>query len=113
MKAKDCTKHWVILRATSIPLLPLFLYFLSQSSALLSADRAAFNEWLASPIPSIAVPVFIICAFYHAMLGMDEIVEDYVPSHTQCQALKVINRLFFAACGIVSLYAALDIAFGK
>lgn len=113
MKAKDCTKHWIILRFTSIPLIPLFIYFLSQAREMLSFDRAAFNKWLASPVPSVAVPVFIVCAFYHATLGVDEIFEDYVPNKAQCKALILINRIFFIVLGAASLFAASDIAFGK
>jgi succinate dehydrogenase hydrophobic membrane anchor protein len=110
---KDCTKHWSMLRLTSLPLIPLFFYFLTQAEQLTAKDRLEFINWVKQPITSMALLVFIVCAFYHACLGMEEIFEDYISSAKLKAASLLINKIFFFALGLASLYAVAAIYFGN
>ena len=60
---KDCTRHWLLLRLTSLPLIPLFFYFLLQAERLTTPDRAAFVTWAKQPLATSA-----IVAVYHLRL---------------------------------------------
>jgi succinate dehydrogenase / fumarate reductase membrane anchor subunit len=110
---KDCTKHWWMLRLASLPLIPLFFYFLTQKEHLAARNRMEFVNWVKQPLPAGALLVFIACAFYHAQLGMEEIIEDYIPAPGQKKAALLVNKLFFSGLGLASLYAVLAINFGK
>ena len=37
--------------------------------------------WLQSPINGIITLLFVIISFYHAQLGLQVIIEDYISSH--------------------------------
>lgn len=97
-------KHWLVLRFASVPLIPLFFYFVASRGAF-TGSRAEFIAWLKAPLPAAAAAVFLACALYHAALGMEEIVEDYLPNKRQRDAALLANKAFFAALAAVSFAA--------
>lgn len=101
---------WWMLRVTSLPLIPLFIYFLFEMDSIVAHTQADFIGWLSQPLPGIAVIVFIICAFYHAALGLHEIIEDYVHHHGWKTGLALLNKFFFFSLGIACVYATLYIS---
>ncbi|MFH1159067.1 MAG: succinate dehydrogenase, hydrophobic membrane anchor protein [Pseudomonadota bacterium] len=111
--AHDGTEHWSMLRIAAIPMVPLFLYFLTQLDHLTSRNRAAFTEWLHNPVPAIAVILFIMCAFFHGSRGVEEIIVDYVPNEKYKIPSLLLNKMFFFGLGLASVYAVLAISFGK
>ncbi len=111
--AKDGVEHWSKLRIAAIPMVPLFIYFLTQIDHLTTRNRAAFVEWLQEPVPAIAVILFIVCAFFHGSLGVEEIIIDYVPNEKYKIISLIVNKMFFLGLGFASIYAVLAISFGK
>jgi len=111
--AKDGIENWSKLRITAILIVPLFIYFLTQLDHLTARNRAAFVEWLQEPIPAIAVILFIVCAFFHGSLGVEEIIIDYVPNEKYKIMSLIANKMFFLGLGFASVYAVLAISFGK
>ncbi|MCK4946400.1 MAG: succinate dehydrogenase, hydrophobic membrane anchor protein [Alphaproteobacteria bacterium] len=111
--AKDGVGHWSKLRIAAIPMVPLFIYFLTQIDHLTTRNRAAFVEWLQEPVPAIAVILFIVCAFFHGSLGVEEIIIDYVPNEKYKIISLIVNKMFFLGLGFASIYAVLAISFGK
>jgi len=106
-------KHWTITRLTSLPLAVLFFYFLAQGEYLTTRVRMEFISWLQEPVATGAALIFIVCAFWHARLGMEEIIIDYVPSKNPQIASLWINKIFFFVLGVACLYAVCDISFSK
>ena len=76
-------------------------------------ERMEFISWLKQPFTTFAVVLFIVCSFYHACLGVDEIVEDYVSAKSLRVLSLGLNRMFFFGLGAAALYATLAISFGK
>ncbi len=110
--ARDGTKHWWLVRLTSAPLVILFFYFLWQWPMIATHDHAVLVDWLRQPIPAIAVIIFILSAFYHACLGMEEIILDYVPREGAKILMLAVNKLAFLTLGVAALFAVLKINFG-
>jgi succinate dehydrogenase hydrophobic membrane anchor protein len=52
---------------------------------LIGAPYEVFIAWLTAPVNAALMIIFILVIFYHAMLGIHEILEDYVhaPGHPQ------------------------------
>lgn len=109
--AKDGTHHWWMQRVTGIALIPLTVFFLYNLDKLIHPN---YNEivisFIAYPGVTVALAAFIICAFYHAYLGIQVIVEDYVHSHGCKTALLLFNKFFFAGLGLIALYLLILIA---
>lgn len=99
--AKDGTGHWWAQRVSSVMLLPLTLWFLFAAAALLRADYADARVYLAQPLNAFLLLAFLLAALYHAWLGLQVVIEDYVHIRAVEISLLLGVRLlaFFAALG--------------
>ena len=102
--------HWLHERITSLLLIPLTLWLVWHIVALAGADYAKFTGWLARPGNAIMMIFTIVIAFYHAALGCQAIIEDYV-HHEGLKTLKLIGvKLFFGLAGLACVFSILKIA---
>lgn len=109
--AKSGTHHWWMQRLSAIALVPLSLWFVASLVAVVTADHATALEWLRSPLAAILCCALIVATFYHAQLGLQVVLEDYV--HTEWLKLSAIVTTMFLSMllAAVSLFAVLSIAF--
>lgn len=104
--AKEGTHHWWAQRLTSIALVPLSLWFIYSLVSMTTLDYMAAIGWLQTPMTSILLILFVFALFYHAQLGMQVVIEDYVGN----EALKITSiillkfvMLFAGLAGIVAI----------
>ena len=110
--AKDGTHHWWMQRVTAVILIPLCLYFAFEIAALTTANHAAFIAWMRSPLHAIAFLLFIGTAFYHAVLGIQVVIEDYVHHEGAKFASLLLNKIVFLFLGVTAVYAVIRLNFG-
>tara|TARA_B100001179_G_scaffold19170_1_gene11977 strand:- start:97 stop:483 length:387 start_codon:yes stop_codon:yes gene_type:complete len=95
--AHEGAHHWLMQRFTAIGNLVLML-FLAISLALLPAyDYATVTEWASRTLPATALALLIVSVFWHARLGLQVLVEDYV--HDAGSKFAVITLLNLATIG--------------
>lgn len=105
--AKAGTGHFWMQRITAITLIPLSLWMVSFTEHLLSSSHEEIIAWLAGPLDSILAITWVIAAFYHAALGLQVVIEDYV--HTEWIKMSSIWLmklifLFFAIAATVAIF---------
>ncbi len=103
--SKTGTHHWLIQRWTAIGNL-LLISFLSISLLLLpNLGYAAVVAWIAQPLPALAIALLIVSTFWHARLGLQVLIEDYVHGANRLAALIALNLIVFAgaAFGLLSI----------
>jgi succinate dehydrogenase / fumarate reductase membrane anchor subunit len=110
--AKEGVDHWWLQRLTAVALVPLGLWFAASLVALAGADRATVAAWLHAPLAAILTLLMIVAVFYHAALGVQVVIEDYVHSEWLKIPALVLNRLVCIALAIAGIFAVLRIAFG-
>lgn len=110
--AKEGANHWWNLRLTAIGLIPLALWFSFSIALIAVADYATVIAWIGSPFTTALMVLAIVVGFYHGYLGLQEIIEDYIPN----EALKIglligvgLAAALFTTLGVVSV---LKISFG-
>jgi succinate dehydrogenase / fumarate reductase membrane anchor subunit len=104
--AKEGVSHWWTQRLTALALIPLGIWFVASVVCLAGADHAAITQWLGAPFTLVALSLTLIAAFYHAVLGLQVVIEDYI--HTKAVKLTLIILIQFAAfaftaAGIIAL----------
>jgi succinate dehydrogenase / fumarate reductase membrane anchor subunit len=110
--AREGVEHWWAQKLTAVALVPLGLWFVASVIALAGADRPALVQWLHAPLAAILMVLLLIALFYHLMLGVQVIVEDYVHSEWLKIPALALNRLACIALGVAAAFAVLRIAFG-
>lgn len=111
--AKGGTHHWWVQRVTSVALIPLSLYFLFNLRGVTQGDYALFLAFMRDPCTAVVAILFIISSFYHAALGVQVIIEDYVHAEGLKIACLLLNKLSFLFLGAASLFAIIFISFGR
>ena len=109
--AKTGTKNAWHMRVTSIALLPLSIIFVAIILSLIGKDFNTVRATLGSPLPAILTLLFLLAGIYHMMLGMKEIIEDYVHGELAKTWLVMLNMFFAAAIGLACIYGVLRLSF--
>jgi succinate dehydrogenase membrane anchor subunit len=110
--AKEGVEHWWAQRVSAVALIVLGLWFVAALISLAGADRAAVAAWLHRPLPAILTVLLLIAVFYHAALGLQVVIEDYVHSEWLKLSTLVAMRLISIALAVAGIFAVLRIAFG-
>ncbi len=101
--SKEGVSHWWWQRVTSVALVPLSVWFVFSLASLAGADHQTVVEWMRSPIVASLLIMFVLTAFYHALLGVQVIIEDYV--HTEWLKMTSLIGLNFVTL-LITLVAA-------
>ena len=110
--AKAGTGHFWHQRLTALLLIPLVLW-LGFSLASLPVDHATLTAWIAQPLVTVALVLFVIALFYHAQLGLQVVIEDYVASHAWRTLVLLASGLICLVFGAVGVVSVLRISFGS
>ncbi len=109
--AKDGTHHFWHQRLTALLLIPLVLW-VGFSLAALPVDHATLVSWVQQPLVTILMVLLVIVTFYHAQLGLQVVIEDYVASHARRTGTLLVSNFLCLLLGIIGVVSVLKISFG-
>ena len=98
--------HWLLQRFTAIGNLILVVWLVVSLALMPAYDYATMQAWLVKPIPATAMILLIVSTFWHARLGVQVFMEDYVYDHgLKFASLAALNVLALAgaAFGVLSV----------
>lgn len=108
--AKDGTGHWWSQRLTAIALALLTPWFVVFAVGLLGADQAAVRLAIAQPFTATLLAAFVLSLSWHAQLGLQVVVEDYIHGGLEI-ALQVAIKFAYTLAAIAALLAIGRIVF--
>lgn len=110
--AKDGTHHFLVQRVTAIALVFLTLYVVGLVVWLAGGDYASIRAAVAHPVHAVLLIAFLVASFWHARLGVQVVIEDYVhtPWLAAVSQLAVVFICVLAA--LASVLAVVRIALG-
>ena len=108
--AKSGVGHWWRQRLTAIVLVVLVPWLVGLLVSFVGVDGAQVRAVVARPWNAVALAAFVIAMFWHAKLGMQVVIEDYVHVRWMEVALQVLVTLTCALAALASLYALGHIA---
>ena len=72
-------EHWVSQRTTSVAVVLLGLWFVYQLLFVVNSfSHAEIFVWASDPLNAIILLLFSLYAIYHAELGVQTVIEDYI-----------------------------------
>jgi len=104
--AKERTDHWWMQRLSALAMMVLAPLMLFLVITLIGEDYQTAAARLGSPLWGGIALLFICASFYHAHLGLQVVIEDYIGSHGARLATIILVR---AALIILGLIAALSV----
>jgi succinate dehydrogenase / fumarate reductase membrane anchor subunit len=78
----------------------------------LPVDHATLTGWIQQTWVTVALTLLIIVTFYHAQLGLQVIIEDYVSSHSRRTVILLLANLACLLLGTIGVISVLKISFG-
>ena len=109
--AKEGIGHWWMQRVSSLFLIPLIVWGALAMANLGRYDHRHFTDWLAEPLNAILMITLLVVVCYHAALGLQVVIEDYVHR----VAIKIISivavYLFSFVLAVVGVFAVVKVAF--
>jgi succinate dehydrogenase / fumarate reductase membrane anchor subunit len=101
--------HWLLQRFTAAGNFLGGLFLAVSFIALPDLSYETVSAWFAKPFPALVVGLFVISVFWHARLGLQVMLEDYVHTPFNKYALLVLLNLAaflgagFGVLSVVSL----------
>ncbi|MEM7779113.1 MAG: succinate dehydrogenase, hydrophobic membrane anchor protein [Pseudomonadota bacterium] len=108
--AHEGAHHWLVQRTTAVGNLVLMTWLFVSLLMLPAYDHATVTAWLSKPIAAVPMMLLIICVFYHAKLGLQVLIEDYVHEPgTKFAALTALNLAVFGG-GAFAIFSTASLA---
>ena len=110
--AKSGASHWYAQRLTAVALVLLGAWLVISLATLGGASHERVVAWLASPVSAAFAVLLVVVAAWHALLGLQVVIEDYVGDKGRRMAVLLVVKFAFAVAAVIGVLAVLRIAFG-
>jgi succinate dehydrogenase / fumarate reductase, membrane anchor subunit len=109
--SKSATSHWLMQRLTAVILIPFTIKLLVFLNLCITAPYLETVAWLKSPINTLCIEIWLLATFYHAALGLQVVIEDYVANPgLQPKLIKAVNLgcLFLAVAALFFMFRIIN-----
>lgn len=110
--ARDGTGHFFVQRITAVALVFLTFYVVGLLISLVGADYATVRARVGHPANATLLVAFLIANFWHARLGLQVILEDYVHSAGRYITLHLLIVFACVLAGLASVLAVVRVMLG-
>jgi len=104
------SRHWWAQRVSAMALVPLSLWFVFSITGHISDSHEAVVAWISEPVVSIMLLLYLGFMFFHAQLGLQVVVEDYVHSEPLKLALLLVLKAIVLVAGLASIFSVLRLS---
>ncbi len=108
--AKDGVSHWWMQRVTAVAMVPLTTWMIYMLVAMMRTGQARqVQAWLTDPLAAYPLALMLGLMFFHAKLGVQVIIEDYIHAPQLKYTLLLLNIAFCWIGGIASIAAIIKL----
>lgn len=108
--AKSGTHHFWMQRVTALALVPLMLWLSWSMLCLAGLDYAGALAWVGAPTTAVLLISTLVALYYHAYLGLQVIIEDYVHAEGVKFISLIALRFVSVLLALASVLAVLRIS---
>lgn len=103
--------HWIIQRVTAVGNLALIAWLLISLLRLPNYEHELLIGWLSSPLVAVPMMLMLVSIFWHLRLGLQVLIEDYVPDHGLKFGLIILLNFFAIGGAALGIFAVAKVAF--
>ena len=108
--AKSGLHHWWHQRLTAIAMVPLMIATLVIISQIGTLDYDGAMALMANPLVASLLLLLVLVGFYHAAMGLQVVLEDYISSEGQRMALIIFVKMALFALAVLAIVSILKVA---
>jgi succinate dehydrogenase / fumarate reductase membrane anchor subunit len=110
--ARYGTQHFIVQRVTALALVPLVIWTIFLALALVHSDYAQARAIVHHPFAAVWLSAFLVATFWHAQLGLQVVIEDYVHTRWLEVSAQLAVKFFCVAGALTTVLAVVHIALG-
>jgi succinate dehydrogenase / fumarate reductase membrane anchor subunit len=111
--ARHGVHHFIVQRVTAVALALLGLWFIWLVLKMLHLDYSGAHALIAQPCNAVLMLAFVVAVFWHAQLGLQVVVEDYVHAPAFALVTQIAIKFLCFLGAAASVLAVLRIALGR
>jgi len=111
--AKSGTEHFIYQRLTATALVILTIGFIFFVMNLIQADYRSAVAAVSKPWNALLLIGFLVTMFWHAQLGLQVVLEDYIHNSLLALTLQTLVKFIAVLGAFVSIFAVARIALGN
>lgn len=109
--AQHGAHHWIIQRVTAVGNLALIAWLLISLLRLPNYEHELLIGWLSSPLVAVPMMLMLVSIFWHLRLGLQVLIEDYVPDHGLKFGIIILLNFFAIGGAALGIFAVAKVAF--
>lgn len=102
LSSKSGFPHWWLQRLSAIMLIPCSFAWIFAVLHLSNLTYINAGQWLQNPLICTGWIVFMIIGSIHCILGLEVIIDDYIPHNFTRITLKILIKMLFTFLTITS-----------
>lgn len=111
--AKQGAHHFLLQRTTAVALALLVPWMVWLALELVHLDYAGAHALVAHPLNAVLLLAFVVAVFWHAQLGLQVVIEDYVHTKGTQVVLQILVKFLCFLGAAASALAVIRIALGR
>lgn len=110
--ARAGTHHFVVQRVTAVALVPLVLWLIWFALKLMHLNYAQARALLHDPLNAVLSIACVIALFWHAQLGVQVVLEDYVHTRWLEVSAQLLVKFLCVLGALACVLAIVRVALG-
>jgi succinate dehydrogenase / fumarate reductase membrane anchor subunit len=110
--ANGGTGDFIAQRVSGVALAVLGPWFAISAALYLRGGFDQARTFLSQPLAAVAAILLVLAVFYHARIGMQTVIEDYIHKAGARTALALLNTFVAIAFAAAGVFAILKISLG-
>jgi succinate dehydrogenase / fumarate reductase membrane anchor subunit len=102
--------HWRWQRYSAVVVLLMMIYFVVTVASLGVLDHAGALALVGHPVNALALAGLVTIGLWHALLGLQVVIEDYISVDGGRRAVLLVVRAIMGLIGASSLWAIARVA---
>ena len=108
--AKSGLSHWWHQRLTAIAMVPIMVASLILVAQIGMLDYQGAIDLMAKPLAATLLLLLVLVGFFHAALGLQVVIEDYVGNEGARMGLIIAVKMISFALAVLSIVSILKVA---